>query len=112
MSRSRGVDALGTLAALRRRFLCKILHADFPEKPSLLKNSPYARSDPRLGPKHTAFGLYWSFWSPIRSHFQLSSDFFNRLRFSAKFAHTEFSEVACPSVPDGAAALPPLPYAS
>ena len=30
----------------------------------------------------------------------------------ANFRFTEFSEVACPSAPAGAAALPPLPYAS
>jgi hypothetical protein len=31
---------------------------------------------------------------------------------SATFACTKFSEVACPSAPAGAAALPLLPYAS
>jgi len=46
---------------------------------SLLKNSHYARIDSRSGPKHTAFGAFWSFWSPIRSHFRLGADFFNRL---------------------------------
>jgi hypothetical protein len=33
-------------------------------------------------------------------------------RNSANFAITEFSEVACPSAPAGAAVLPPLPYVS
>jgi hypothetical protein len=58
---------------------------NFAFHPSLLKSSLHARFDPRLGPKHTVFGFYWSFWSPIRSHFQLSADFFNRLTPSAKF---------------------------
>ncbi len=55
------------------------------EGDSVLKNSPYARFDPRSGPKHTVFGAFWSFWSPISSHFQLSADFFNRLGNSTKF---------------------------
>ena len=29
--------------------------------------------------KHTVFGAFRSFWSPIRSHCELSADFFNRL---------------------------------
>ena len=46
---------------------------------SLLKNSLYARFGPRMGLKHTVIGAFRSFWSPIRSHFELSADFFNRL---------------------------------
>jgi hypothetical protein len=34
---------------------------------------------PQIGPQTHRFGAIWSFWSPIRSHFQLSADFFNRL---------------------------------
>jgi hypothetical protein len=34
------------------------------------------------------------------------------LRYSSECVELEFSEVACPSAPAGAAALPPLPYAS
>jgi hypothetical protein len=44
---------------------------------SLLKNSLYAHSDPGSGPKYTEFGTFWSFWSPIGSHFRLGADFFN-----------------------------------
>jgi hypothetical protein len=58
---------------------------EFVEGYSLLKNSTYARIDPRSGPKHTAFGTFWSSWSPIRSHFRLGADFFNRLVNSANF---------------------------
>jgi hypothetical protein len=47
------------------------------EKVSLLKNSPYARFDAISGSKHTVFGAFWSFWSPISSHFRLRTDFFN-----------------------------------
>ena len=68
-----------TIGWPERAGLCTILHTNFREFPSLLKNSLYARFDPRSGPKHTLFGPYWSFWSQIRSHFQLSADFFNRL---------------------------------
>ena len=46
---------------------------------ALLKNSLYAHFGPRSSPKHTVFGAFWSFWSPMRSHFQFSADFFNRL---------------------------------
>jgi hypothetical protein len=63
---------------------------------SLLKNSLYAHSDPGSGPKYTEFGTFWSFWSPIRSHFRLGADFFNRLEDSANFACTELSEVRTP----------------
>src|SRR5215204_5787534 len=52
---------------------------------SLLKNSLYARFGPRSGSKHTIFGAFWSFWSPIGSHFRLGADFFNRLGYSANF---------------------------
>src|SRR5829696_5497977 len=52
---------------------------------SLLKNSLYARFGPRSGSKHTIFGAFWSFWSPIGSHFRLGADFFNRLGYSQKF---------------------------
>jgi hypothetical protein len=52
---------------------------NFAEWVSLLKNSLCARFDPKLGPKHTVFGAFWGFWSPIRSHFQLNADFFNKL---------------------------------
>ena len=44
---------------------------------ALLKNSLYARFGPRMGLKHTVIGAFRSFWSPMRSHFQLSADFFN-----------------------------------
>jgi hypothetical protein len=60
------------------------------EEDSLLKNPLYTRFDPRSGSEHTVFGAFWSFWSPIRTYFQLSADFFNRLRNSANFAVTEF----------------------
>ena len=53
---------------------------------SLLKNSFYARFDPRSGPKRTVCGRFRSFWSPIRGHCELSADFFNTLDNSAKFA--------------------------
>jgi hypothetical protein len=52
---------------------------------ALLKNSLYAHSDPGSGPKYTEFGAFWSFWSPIRSHFRLGADFFNRLPTSTSF---------------------------
>jgi hypothetical protein len=57
---------------------------------SLLKNSLYGRFGPRSGPKYTVCGAIWSVWSPIRSHCELSTDFFNRLVNSEKFsvAHT------------------------
>jgi hypothetical protein len=44
---------------------------------SLLNNSLYAHFDSRSGPKYTEFGALWSFWTPMRSHFQLSTHFFN-----------------------------------
>ena len=53
---------------------------------SLLKNSLYARFGPRSGPKHTVCGAIWSLWSPIRSHCELSADFFNWLGASPKSA--------------------------
>jgi hypothetical protein len=46
---------------------------------SVLKNSLYARFDPRSGIKYSVLGAIWGFWSPIYSHFQLDGDFFNRL---------------------------------
>jgi hypothetical protein len=52
---------------------------DFRERSSLLKNTLYARFGPRSGPKHTVFGVFWSFRSLIRSYCALSADFFNRL---------------------------------
>jgi hypothetical protein len=45
----------------------------------VLKNALYPRFDPRMGPKHTVFEAFWSFWSPIGSLFQLNADFFNTL---------------------------------
>jgi len=60
------------------------------EEDSVLKNSLCARFEARSGPKRTVFGSFWSLWSPIRSHFQLGADFFNRLRNSANFVLTEF----------------------
>ncbi len=45
----------------------------------MLKNSLYARFDPRSGTKYSVLGAFWGFWSPIYSHFQLDADFFNRL---------------------------------
>jgi len=59
--------------------LCRTLQTDFGEHPSLLKNSLYTRFGPRSSPKHTVCGAIWSLWSPIRSHCELSADFFNRL---------------------------------
>ena len=58
---------------------------NFLELPSLLKNSLYARFGPRMGPKNTVCGASWSFWSPIRSHCELSADFLNKLMNSANF---------------------------
>jgi hypothetical protein len=60
-----------------------------------LKNSLYASFDPRLGPKHTVFGFYWSFWSLIRSHFQLSSDFFNKLMDPYSISYAEWPAKRC-----------------
>jgi hypothetical protein len=60
-------------------------YTNFGEYPSLLKNSLYAHSDPGSGPKYTEFGTFWSFWSPIRSHFRLGADFFNTLVYSTHF---------------------------
>ena len=54
-------------------------YAKFAELTSLLKNSLYARFGPRSRPKHTVFGAFWSLSSPMRSHCELSADFFNRL---------------------------------
>ena len=54
------------------------------EGDSLLKNSLYAHSDPGSGLKYTEFGTFCSFWRPIRSHFRLGADFFNRLGNSRK----------------------------
>jgi hypothetical protein len=54
---------------------------------SLSKKSLYARFGPRSGPKHTVFGAVWSLWSPIRSHCELSADFFNRLDYSPKLRY-------------------------
>jgi hypothetical protein len=45
----------------------------------VLKNSLYARFDPRSGTKYSVLGAIWGFWRPIYSHFQLDGDFFNRL---------------------------------
>ena len=61
------------------------VNAKFREFISLLKNSHNDRFDPRSGPKHTVFEAFCSFWSPIRSHFLLSADFFNRLSSSTHF---------------------------
>ena len=60
---------------------------------SLLKNSLYARFDPRSSPKHTVFEASWSLPSLMRSHCELSADFFNRLVNSANFVLTAFYEV-------------------
>jgi hypothetical protein len=46
---------------------------------ALLKNSLYAHFGPRSSPKHTVLGAFRGLWSPIRSHCELSADFFNRL---------------------------------
>jgi hypothetical protein len=48
----------------------------------VLKNSRYARFDLRSGTKYCRFG---DSQSPIYSHSQLNSDFFNRLGRSPKF---------------------------
>jgi hypothetical protein len=50
------------------------------EHDSLLKNSLYAHSDSGSGPKYTEFGTFWSFWSPIRSHFRLGAEDLDRVR--------------------------------
>ena len=48
------------------------------EGDSVLKNVLGARFGPKSGPKYTVFGGFWSLWSPIRSHREISADFFNR----------------------------------
>jgi hypothetical protein len=53
----------------------KVYSLECVEGFSLLKNSLYSPFGPRSGPKHTVFGAFWSFWSPIRSHCELSADF-------------------------------------
>jgi succinate-acetate transporter protein len=77
-----------------------------------LKNSLDAHFGPRMGPKHTVFGAFWTFWSLISNDFQLNADFFNRLTRSANFASTEFSEVRAVFVLWGIYCLPMQEYAA